>query len=98
MNLDISNLNRFQWTTGWTIMQPFVISGQTYLLSYKEMDGTAAIDKITPDGQVQEVKRHQWTTGWTIMQPFVISGQTYLLSYKEMDGTAAIDKITVVDD
>ena len=62
------------------------------------MDGTAAIDKITPDVQVKEVKRHQWTTGWTIMQPFVISGQTYLLSYKEMDGTAAIDKITVVDD
>ena len=57
MYLDISNLNRFQWTTGWTIMQPFVISGQTYLLSYKEMDGTAAIDKITPDGQVHEVNR-----------------------------------------
>ena len=44
--LNIANVKRCQWTTGWTIMVPFTLNGQTYLLSYKKDDGTAAIDQI----------------------------------------------------
>jgi hypothetical protein len=43
----VTNIKQYKWTTGWTIIEPFVINGETYLLSYKERDGTAAIDRIT---------------------------------------------------
>ena len=35
------------FASGWTIMVPFELNGETYLLSYKKDDGTAAIDRIT---------------------------------------------------
>jgi hypothetical protein len=42
----VGTIRRHKWSSGWTIMQPFVMAGETYLLSYKKDDGSASIDKV----------------------------------------------------
>ncbi|GAA0662534.1 hypothetical protein GCM10010193_12320 [Kitasatospora atroaurantiaca] len=74
-------------------MVPFTLNGTQHLLSYKNGDGTAALDRINTDGSLASVWRDGWTDGWTSMVPFTLNGTQHLLSYKNGDGTAALDRI-----
>lgn len=58
------------WTTGWTIIEPFVRINDTYLLSYKGGDGSVSIDRIKADFQgTSPVWHSTWSTGWTTLKP-----------------------------
>lgn len=89
-----TEVERHDWTSGWTTAEFYTVGGATYLFLLKSGDGTVHVQQMNADGTVgARVKDYDWTSGWTTAKFYTAGGATYLFLLKTSDGTMHIHRM-----
>lgn len=89
-----TEVERHDWTSGWTVARFYTVGSATYLFLLKASDGTVHIHRMNVDGTVDtRVKDYDWTSGWTTAEFYTAGGVTYLFLLKASDGTVHIHRV-----
>lgn len=96
--IEVPEVWRSQWTTGWSSFMPFLLNNAPHYLAYKVNDGVVNIDRLRPDGQGVDTiwsppAGKRWTRGWSSFVPFVLNGMPHYLACKVASGEVDIDRI-----
>ncbi len=87
-------IDRHDWSKGWTTAEFYTIGGVTYLLLLKKGKGMVHIHRMNTDGTVgPQIITYDWSTLWTTAEFYTIGGITYLFLLKESDGVVNIYRI-----
>ena len=87
-------VQRYDWTDGWSTAEFFNIRSKTFLFLLKESTWDVHIHEMNSDGAVgTKVFDANWTSGWTKARFYTVGTNTYLFLLKKSDGTVHIHKM-----
>jgi hypothetical protein len=88
------DVQRDDWSSGWTTAEFYTIGGSTFLFLLKESDGAVCIKRMNTNGTIDpDVQRDDWSSGWTTAEFYTIGGSTFLFLLKESDGAVCIKRM-----
>jgi hypothetical protein len=89
-----SEIQRHDWSSGWTTVTFFETGGNTYLFLLKESDGNVHIHRMNPNGTVgPRTDTRDWSSGWTQAVPFKVDNNPYLFLLKKENGNVHIHQL-----
>jgi len=89
-----SEVQRYDWSSGWTTAEFCRIGGKTYLILLKKSNGTVHVHRMRTDGRVgTKINDFDWTSGWTQAKPFKVGTKNYLFLLKQGNGYVHIHKM-----
>jgi hypothetical protein len=89
-----SEVTRYDWTTGWTVVRFFRLGFTDYLFTLKTSDGTVHITQMEGDGTVgRRVDTRNWRSGWTLVEFFKNGPDTYIFTLMKDTGEVDINRM-----
>jgi hypothetical protein len=81
------------WNAGWTQIEFYVLSGQTYAMFYNGASGYASLWAFNADGSLgANIENQYWNGGWDIMRVYRPAGgsNSFFFLYNKSSGRADI--------